>query len=296
MRSAPFSPTSHASRAFRAAALGAALAVAGVLLSGCIDAATRAEMAKSDSILGGFKTTPTPREAAAWATDPYDADKRARGTNLVLNSPYGGAEAWLNLYREYVKPPKPGEITSPAVRATAARGLGLHGAPEDVPLLLPLLKDADKSVRLDAIKALQRLHNRVAIDPLIELTRFDKESEPDVRAGAAAALGQYAEPRVLQALIAALADDQLAVSSAALSSLRTLTGNDLLTDDRKAWVKWLEGTREPFASRRPYYYPVFQRESVWLDYVPFVGGPVPNEQPAQPAGMPSLAGTDEKAK
>lgn len=294
MHAAPFRPIGPTSRPIRLSAAAALTAAWAASLGGCIDEATRARMAQSDSILGGLQTTPSPREAAAWATDPYDADKKARGTNLILNAPFGGAEAWVNLYRDYVKPPKPGEVTSPAVRATAARGLGLHGSPEDVPLLIPLLKDEDKSVRLDAVKALQRLHNPAAIDPLIELTRLDKEAEPDVRAGAAAALGQYAQPRVLQALIAALADDQLAVSNAALSSLRTLTGNDTLNDDRRAWLKWVADAKAPFADRRPYYYPVFQRDPVWLDYVPFVGGPVPNEQSAQPAGMPSIAGAENQ--
>lgn len=245
-------------------------------------------MAKSDSILGAISTQPTPRDAAAWATDTYDADKRARGVTLLANAPFGGADAYLGLYREYLKDPFPG------VRAGAARGLGMHGSPDDVPAILPLLKDPEKSVRLDAVKALQRLHNPVAIDALIDATKIDKEVEADVRAGAASALGQYATPKVLQALIAAVADDQLLVSSSALESLRTLTGNDDLTDDRKSWSKWAADTKAPFANQRPYYYPVFHRDSQWLDYVPFVGGPVPNEVTAQPAGMPSIAEAEPK--
>lgn len=244
-------------------------------------------MAASDSILAPVLSKPTARDAAIWATDPYDADKRARGTNMLANAPFGGADAYLAMYREYVKDAAPG------VRASAARGLGMHGSPSDVPLILPLVKDEQKAVRLDALKALQRLHNPAAIDPLIDAIRLESESEADVRAEAATALGQYAEPKVLQALIAALADDQLAVSRAALNSLQTLTGNDALTDDRKAWLKWADGRKEPFADRRPYYYPVFQRDSMLLDYIPFIGGPVPNEQSAQPAGMPSLASSPE---
>jgi hypothetical protein len=257
---------------------------------GCLDPATRAQMAKSDSILGAIKTQPTPRDAAAWATDPYDADKKARGTTLVLNAPFGGADAWLALYREYLTDPSPG------VRASAARGLGLHGSPEDVPLIVPMLKDKEKSVRLDAVKALQRLHNPVAIAPLIAAMDSQKEVEPDVRAEAASALGQYPENRVLGALIAALADDQLIVSNSAWSSLRTLTGNETLSDDHKSWTNWAKDTKTPFANQRPYYYPVFRRDAIWTDYIPIIGGKAPNEQTAQPAGMPAIAGNEAAAK
>src|SRR5205085_10580382 len=129
-----------------------------------------------------ISTQPTPRDAAAWATDTYDADKRARGITLLANAPFGGADAYLAMYRDYLKD------ASPGVRAGAARGLGMHGSPDDVPAIVPLLKDPEKAVRLDAVKALQRLHNPVAIDPLIALTKVDKEAEADVRAGAASAL------------------------------------------------------------------------------------------------------------
>lgn len=254
------------------------------LLGGCgITAEQRSEMAKSDSILGPLIKQPTPRDAATWASDPYNDDKRARGTVLLANAPFGGADAYLAMYRDYVKD------TAAPVRAAAARGLGMHGKPEDVPLVTPLLKDDDKLVRLDAVKALQRLHNPAAIDPLIERTQVEKEADGDVRAAAASALGQYAQPKVLTALIATLADDQYLVTRNAYESLKTLTGNDDLPDDRKSWVRWEDSTDKPFANQRPYYYPVFERESTWTDYLPIVGGPVPNEKPAQPAGAPSLA-------
>ncbi len=257
------------------------------LLPGCIDPGQRAQMARSDSILAPALSQPTVRDAAAWATDPFDPDKRARGTSILANAPFGGADAYLALYREYVKDPSPG------VRLSAARGLGMHGSPNDVALVIPLLKDAERSVRLEALKSLQRLHNPIAIDPLIEQTKIDKEAEPDVRAEAASSLGQYAQTKVLEALITALADDQLVVSKNALASLQTLTGNETLSDDRKAWQNWAKDNKTPFANRRPYFYPAFNRDSVWTDYIPIIGGPPPNEQAAQPAGMPSIAGADE---
>lgn len=250
--------------------------------AGCgITSEDRARMAESESVLAPFLWRLSPQEAAQWAADPYDADKRARGTTMLANAPFGGADAYLELYRKYIAD------QSPAVRAASARGLGMHGAPADVPLIVPLMKDADRSVRLDAVKALQRLHNPAAIGPLIDALDLSREPEVDVRAGAATALGQYADGKVLQALIAALADDSLLVTHSARESLRTLTGNDDLPDDRKAWVKWVAQSKEPFANQRQFKYPAFHRDTVWTDYLPIVGGPVPNEVSAAPAGAPT---------
>jgi HEAT repeat protein len=277
----------------RQAVLAAAALATGAIavLPGCgITSEQRSQMAESNSVLAPFMRTMSPREAAEWAADPYDADKRARGTTMLANAAYGGADAYLELYRKYTTD------ESEAVRAAAARGLAMHGSPSDVPLVLPLLKDPEKSVRLDAAKALQRLHNPVAIPALIDEMDPKKETEPDVRAAVASAMGQYADAKVMDVLIAALADDNYLVSFNAYQSLRTLTGNDDLPDERRPWVQWAAGHKEPFAKQRPYYYPVFYRDKEWTDYLPIVGGPVPNEQKSQPVGMPTVAGASGGAE
>ncbi|HMN40188.1 MAG TPA: HEAT repeat domain-containing protein [Phycisphaerales bacterium] len=248
-------------------------------LSACISADDRAEMAKANSILAPVFKQMSPADAAAWAADPYDADKRARGMNMLANAPFGGAEAYVRMYRDRLK-----DDNAP-VRAVACRALGLHGSADDVPLIAPLTKAEEVLVRLEATRALQRLHNPVAVPALIDRLDMDKESEPEIRAEAASALGQYAEGSGMQALIKALADPSLLVDRSAHASLKTLTGNDDLPADRKAWVNWVKATEKPFAGQRPYVYPVFQRDSRWLDYVPFVGGPIPNEQPSTPIGF-----------
>jgi hypothetical protein len=262
------------------AALGVAMVVGlGVGgLSGCLRDDTRRQMAEQNSILAPLFKQTSPVEAAAWASDPHDADKRARGMNLLANAPFGGAEAYLNLYRERL------EDESAPVRAVAARSLGLHGTPEDAARIAPLLSSEAIIVRLEAARALQRLHNPEAVGPLIERLSDAKEPEPSVRAEAAGALGQYAEGRVLQALIQALADASLLVNTAAYDSLRTLTGNDELAMDRKAWTRWAKDNTAPFAGRRAYVYPVFSRDKRWLDYVPFMP-PVPNETASTPVGF-----------
>jgi HEAT repeats/PBS lyase HEAT-like repeat len=254
--------------------------------AGCLDSTTKNQIAARDSILAPLFEQTTVKDAAAWASDPFDADKRARGTLLLANAPFGGAEPYVKLYREHVKD------ESPNVQAVAARGLALHGSPEDVPALVTLSKSPSPLVRLEAVRSLQRLHNPVGVPGLIERLNPDKEPEADIRAEAASGLGQYAEPRVLQALIASLSDSSLLVNTNAQASLRTLTGQDQLPSDRKAWATWVKSTASPFADRRQYVYPVFWREKRWLDYVPFMPT-VPNEIAASPVGFPDLnsAGT-----
>ncbi len=259
------------------------MALAGLLaIGGCFDAEQQAAIEESNSILAPIFKQPSPADAAQWASDQYDADKRARGTALLANAPFGGEEPYLALYREYATDP----FTN--VRVAAARGLGRHGVPADVPLLTPMLTDKELPVRLEAAWALQRLHNPEAIEPLAERLDATKEFEPAVRAASATALGQYATNRSLQGLIEALADDHLLVTQSAYESLQTITGNLTLEDDRREWALWAAQIDQPFANRKDFTYPVFSREHRILDYVPFMP-PVPNEEPGRPQGMPEIA-------
>lgn len=258
------------------AAMGGLVAGASVL-TGC-STTERQQAAQSDSIVAPFLVSVSPAEAAAWAADPHDPDKRARGMNMLANAPFGGAEAYVKLYRERIT-----DEEAP-VRAVAARALALHGTVEDVPRIVPLLNEESVLVRLEATRALQRLHNPVAVGPLIKRVDIKTEAEAEIRAEAASALGQYAEARVLEALIAALADPSLLVNTSAQESLKTLTGNDQTPAERKAWVAWSKGTQTPFAGQRAYVYPVFWREKRWLDYVPFMPR-VPNETASTPVGF-----------
>ncbi len=228
------------------------------------------------SIFQGF-APPSSADAAKWAIDPYDADKRYRGTLLLANAPFANDPLYLQLFTDNAKDKDPG------VRAVAARGLGTHGGPEQVPLLVPLLKDEDPTVRTEAARALQRLHNPVAIDALLVSLDRDKEPEAGVRLEAASALGQYAENRVVEQLIEALQDDNLSVDLTVQTSLRTLTGQDFGLDII-AWRAWYAHSKDVFAARSVYVYPVFWRSKHWYEHLPLVSGP-PNEPQGTPAGM-----------
>ncbi len=255
--------------------IACSLAAAPVALSGCegLGGAT----ADTNSILGAF-SGPTPTEAAAWAVDPYDADKRARGMLILANQPFGGERVYIDVYRLALND------EDPAVRAVAVRALALHGTTEDAERIAEHLDDGDRLLRWESARGLQRLHNTATIDPLLERLDTEKESQPEVRAAAARALGQYAEAVVLEGLISALDDRDLTVNRAAKWSLKTLTGQDFRYDVRE-WVAWRQAATDPFAERRDYEYPVFSRSPTWVEkIIPWMEPP--NEERARPVGMP----------
>ncbi len=231
---------------------------------------------------------PSTSQAAEWAIDKYDADKRYRGTMILANKPFAGEEIYIKLFVDNASDPDAG------VRMAATRALGNHGGPEHVPVILKNLEDPDKLVRLEAARALQRVHNPIAVDPLIKHCDDLQEVEAEVRAECADALGQYAEPRVLSALQKCLSDPNLSVNYASLSSLRTLTGQDFGLD-RLVWRQWLETAKDPFKARLAYVYPVFRRDPTMLEHIPFVPGPPNEPEGVSPAGLPQGGETVTRA-
>ncbi len=255
-------------------------------LGGCAkDNGLAGASSDADSILGALFETPTPTDAVTLATDPYNADNRQRGVLLLANAPWGGEEVYLDYYRLAIADEDAG------VRIAAARALAMHGEPEDVPALIAQARDEDDLLRREVARALQRLHNPEAIPTLLESINEEVETESQVRAASASALGQYAERRVVDRLIDALRDKDLAVNTAAFRSLETLTGQDLGLDDR-SWTEWARDrpNEQVFAGRTEYRYPVFYRDPSWLEVInPFDS--VPNEISAPPVGMPPVAPT-----
>ena len=278
MPESPLAISSSESHPFSAASAVVSLAAALVLLSGC-DTVDMDLRPGATSVLQIFQQ-PSSQEAAAMAIDKYDAEKRYQGTLLLANAAFANEPVYQQLFLDNIKDEDAG------VRAVAARAIANHGSPEQVPVILICLKDSEPLVRQEAARALQRLHNPIAVDPLIQVLDPEKETEVDVRAEAASALGQYAEPKVLQTLIASLDDPQLAVNRSTVDSLRTLTGQDFGLD-RRAWVRWLDTTKEPFAARAMYQYPYFTRSKYWIEYLPFVPPP-PLEPAGTPAGLPPV--------
>lgn len=220
---------------------------------------------------------PTPAEAAAWASDLDDPENQRRGITLLSTAVWGGDEAYVRLYRLYVEEP-----TDPQVKAIAIRALGRWGEPSDAPAIAGFLTSPLLQVRLEAAKALQRLHNPAAVDR-IWIRLVDDDEDPLVRAELAIALAQYPGDRSFQALCLALDARELLVNLAAADSLRILTGEDLGLD-RARWLAWYRSTPRPFEAEEIFLYPVFTRTITIWDRLAF-WNPVVFEVPAAPRGV-----------
>lgn len=243
------------------------------MLAGC-DAFESARGARS---ILALSRGPSITEAAEWATNEYNANDRYRGIMILANQSFGGEPVYMQLYVDAIDDPDAG------VRAAGVRGLALHGSPEHVPLLIKTLVDEDPIVRLDSARALQRIHNPIAVGPLIERLRIENEENELIRAESARALGQYAQPIVVEALITSLGDPSLGVNEATRASLRTLTGQDFGLDIT-AWVEWSRSSSNLFAARSAYVFPAFRRDRKLIEYLPFMPDP-PNETASLPVGM-----------
>ena len=220
---------------------------------------------------------PTPTEAAILMIDPHDPDQRRRGMLLISNSPFGGADPYLNIYRDLAIRER-----DPLAKAVALAALGRHGIPDDAIIIAVSLDDENPQVKWAAAQALQRIHNAAVVGDLLDVLRKDDE-QPDTRIAAAVAVGQYAQDRVFHVLIFALDDRELALNLAALTSLQTLTGHDFGLDGL-AWLAWYNDAPEPFAGQREYLYPTYQRDETWLERLAFWSSTT-FEQPAPPAGL-----------
>jgi len=245
------------------------------ILSGCGSVGNAPRGAKSLRDVIAPKTSPT--TAAILATDEYNAENRYRGTTMLAAAPFGGDPIYLELYIDGT------DDSDPGVRATCIRALGRHGDPAHASYLIDALSDEDRKVRIAAARALQRVHAPEAIPVLINAISEANETNADVRAGAADALGQYRQPHVVQSLISALRDSRLVVNNRVQHSLKIMTGQDYGLD-LGAWQNWYRSTDDLFAAGQVYTYPVFNRKKRIVEYLPFMGAP-PNETTSTPVGL-----------
>lgn len=232
-----------------------------VALSGCV----------MDDLndIGRMFETPTPGEAARWALDTNDVNKRREGIVLLSTASFGGAEPYLKLYRMSVE-----DDDNPLVKSAAIAALARHGTTEDALLIAPWCEQRvteSATIRWAAVQGLQRLHNREVVPVLIRVAR-DWAEQTEVRSAACVAMGQYPEDRVVQALIDVLDARELAINADAAEALSQLTGQDF-GFDILAWQRWYEATldqsKSPFAGQRAYTYPTYSRDKVWWEHIAF---------------------------
>lgn len=230
-----------------------------------------------------FGAPPTPAEAARWAVDPNSPDNRQQGILLLANAVFGGETVYMELYRIAL------DDEDAAVRAAAVRAMALHGGPPEGRLVMErLARSEDPLVRREAARAMTRIHVPESVPLLINAVDPEAEADAETRALAAEALAQHREPRAVQALIGALTDTRLLVSSSARRSLITLTGVDQGIEP-EPWLNWTRTAPDLFAGASTFYYTAYQRDRRILEYVvPWLEPP--NEIPSTPAGMPVEGG------
>lgn len=236
----------------------------------------------SESVFA-FAAPPTPAEAARWAVDPNSADNRQQGILLLANAVFGGESVYMELYRIAL------DDEDAAVRAAAIRAMALHGGPPEGLLVADRLTPLeDPLVRREAARALARIHLPESVGRLTAHVDPDYEPDGETRALAAEALAQHREARVVQALIGALTDTRLLVSSTARRSLMTLTGQDYGIEP-EPWLRWTASSPDLFEGAQTFYYTAYQRDRRILEYiVPWLEPP--NEIASTPAGMPVEGG------
>ena len=168
-----------------------------------------------------------------------DADLRREGV-LMLGE--GEAAGW-KATPEILEIMAIGD-TEAQVRAAAVGVLVRIDEKERLPdVLAKTSQDVSALVRLESVAGLSSGGDDGSMNLLVNMLNRDTESE--IRGRAAAALGNYPNRRSVQALIAALDDDDFGVIYQAEQSLRKLTGKDF-SDDARRWNEWLIGTEDPF--------------------------------------------------
>lgn len=229
---------------------------------------------------------PTPGEVAreAFSLDP---DARRRSVAALSGAVFGGEEPYVKLYRLMSSPYGANGEKDATVRAAAISALGLHGTPADVPLICDRLTDPREEpyVKWEAAKALQKLHNPIAVGPLIKGVKDDQE---DVRMASAYALGQYPDKAVVQELIFLLDDQNYGVVENANIALQTLTGQDIEADGVE-WLRWVKlHPTDMFANKREYKWQPFNKPAGFFRSMKF-WDPLEPKGPELPKGMEDSA-------
>lgn len=234
------------------------LAAVGPAIAGC--------GAAMDAVRGMFG--PSPTELVAMAFDPSDPDRRREGISMLADHSWGLDETYCKRYVQLLNDEDDG------VRSAAVLALGKTGDPKYLPPIIAMLEDRIAMVRWDAAVALDNVHGPAAIGPLQSHATAD--SNADVRAACAKALGYYRDNKeVLQTLIACLDDYQFGVRYSAHASLVALTGRDLGYDVSR-WTDMMAGRLpppQPERGSRPWW--------DWFGITKPEPAPAPATQPAE---------------
>jgi cyclophilin family peptidyl-prolyl cis-trans isomerase/HEAT repeat protein len=116
----------------------------------------------------------------------------------------------------------------PYTRAFAVKGLAALKDRSAMPVLMPLMSSGERSVLIETVRALGRIGDPAAVEPLLRIIR-DAAADPHVRLEAVGAIGGLHQPEVGDALLDVLADPSPAVRAATLRSLAAFDPENFVT-------------------------------------------------------------------
>ncbi len=170
-----------------------------------------------------------------FATDNPDTQREAIA--WMSKQKWGHEKPYMDAYRLAENSP------SPLVRGQAMLALGTSGQPSVAPDLQRGLTDSSQFVRLCATMAATYVNNPILIPDLI--TRLQNDSQAQVRIYAAEALKPYKTRLVIETLINALDDRNVAIVQAAWNDLTIQTGQKF-PQHSGPWQQWLQAHRKQF--------------------------------------------------
>ncbi len=172
-----------------------------------------------------------------FATDNPDTQREAIA--WMSKQKWGHEKPYMDAYRLAETSP------SPLVRGQAMLALGTSGQPSVAPDLQRGLTDSSQFVRMCAALAATYVNNPILIPDLI--TRLQNDSDAQVRIYAAEALRPYKNRLVIETLINALDDRNVAIVQAAWSDLTFQTGQKF-PQHSEPWQQWLQAHRKEFGT------------------------------------------------
>ena len=170
-----------------------------------------------------------------FATDNPDTQREAIA--WMSKQKWGHEKPYMDAYRLAENSP------SPLVRGQAMLALGTSGQPSVAPDLQRGLTDSSQFVRLCATMAATYVNNPILIPDLI--TCLQSDSQAQVRIYAAEALKPYKTRLVIETLINALDDRNVAIVQAAWNDLTIQTGQKF-PQHSGPWQQWLQAHRKQF--------------------------------------------------
>ena len=117
---------------------------------------------------------------------------------------------------------------NPYTRAFAVKGLAALKDRTALPVLMPLLSSGERSVLIETVRALGRIGDPSAAEPLLRILR-DAAADPQVKLEVVASIGGIHTPAVDDALLDVLADPSPAVRAAALGSIAAFDSEGFVT-------------------------------------------------------------------